>query len=419
MNGYDLSDFKNGKAFIHFDGVKDSKADYGARICIDTNGNKLFGLPDRDWIVNEFEDEDVAFVLLDNGFYALMNDKGKLITDNVYTTIFGGSEEGFFEVTRNGKHGHIDINGKEVVPCMYDEGNYFSEGVASECLNGKWGMVDCFNNTVIPFEYEEICICKNNLINAKKNGKYGLIDKHNNVVIDFMYDEIDCWNTRECLVYQARKGDKWGLIDRYNNIIEDFFYDDSQLISDNEDNAGEFIILLKDDRKAIYSTKKKGFITDFIYDFVGYLSQNRFLVSIDNKYGFIDTEGNEITPLIYDECHEFFHEGVCVVSQNDKDGLIDLSGNLVVPCIYHKLHTCSEGLILATDFDGNNGYIDKKGNIIIPFGKYNSHADFHCGYAVVHSKELGNIYINTKGEILELKNIEETEEMMKSLLDEE
>ena len=35
----------------------------------------------------------------------------------------------------------------------------------------------------------------------------------------------------------------------YNGIkIEDFIYDDSEIISDNEDNAGEFIFLLKDNK---------------------------------------------------------------------------------------------------------------------------------------------------------------------------
>lgn len=407
MRRYDLSNFKNNKAFIHFDGFINGKSDYGARICINTKGEKLFELPDRDMIVDEFEDEDIAFVMGGgkcNGLYAVMNNKGEFLTDFIYKSVVGGSEEGLFEVERNGKHGHIDTSGKEIIPCMYDEGNYFSEGVASECLNGKWGMVDFHNNTVIPFEYEATCICKNNLINAQKNGKYGLINKNNEVILDFIYDEIDCWTTRECLVYPARKGDKWGIIDRYGNIVEDFIYDDAQLILNNYDDAGEFTILLKDDKKALYSTRRKEFITDFIYDFIGHLSEGRFDVYIDNKRGYIDTLGNTVVPCIYDTgCFEEYRNSVCVVTQNDKDGLIDLYGNLIIPCEYKKLHYCNEGLILATNSDGENGYIDRKGNVIIPFGKYNSYSGFHCGFAKVHSEEYGNVYIDKTGKILEIK----------------
>lgn len=400
MTRYDLGEFKNGKAFIH----QDDKNGYGARICINTKGEKLFELPNKNMIVNEFEPEDVAFVMGTNGLYALLNNKGQFLTDFVYNGIYSGSEEGFFEVKRNGKHGHIDINGKEIIPCMYNDGCYFSEGVVAEYLNGKCGMVDCFNHTVIPFEYEEICICKNNLINAKKNGKYGLINKFNEVIVDFKFDEIDCWQTRECIVYPARIGDKWGLIDRYENTVEKFIYDDAQLISDNEDNAGEFIILLKGELKAIYSTKKKGFITDFIYNFVGFLSENRFIVCANDKAGFVDIYGETITPLVYDSQYtNDFSEGVCVVYKDNKAGIIDLTGELIVPCIYEKLENCKNGLILATNSDGQKGYINKKGEIVIPFGKYYFCYNFNEGYAVVTSSEYGHVYIDKTGKILNLK----------------
>ena len=404
MHGYKLNNFKNNKAFIHFDGVKDSKADYGARICIDKNGNKLFELPDRDMIVDEFEDEDIAFVMEKGGLYAVMNNKGDFLTDFIYNGIYGGSEEGLFEAERNGKHGHIDINGKEIIPCMYDEGSYFSEGVVAECLNGKWGMVDYFNNTVIPFEYEDICICKNNIIGAKKNGKIGLINKNNDVIIDFKYEQIGYWMYRESTVYPAQIGRKWGLIDRYDNIIQDFIYDDVNLVFDSEYDIGEFIIILKGDKKALYSTRKREFLTDFIYDFIGGLSEGRFDVSIDNKFGFIDTLGNTIVPCIYDLGRfEVYREGVCVVHKDDKCGMIDLLGNVVVPFDYYNLGYCHEGLILATDFDGSNGYIDKKGNIVIPFGKYSSYYGFHEGYAQVYDKKLGKVYIDKTGKMLDIK----------------
>ena len=116
MRGYDLSPFVNGKAFIHFDGVINGKADYGARICINTKGEKLFELPDRDMIVNEFEDEDAAIVTDKNQLNALINNKGEFLTDFIYNCICLGIEEGLFEVKRGGKQGYIDIRGREIIP---------------------------------------------------------------------------------------------------------------------------------------------------------------------------------------------------------------------------------------------------------------------------------------------------------------
>ena len=404
MHGYELGPFKNGKAFIHFDGVIDGKSDYGPRICINNKGEKLFELPDRDMFVWDYEDEDIAFVTDKNGLQAVMDNRGNFLTDFAYNRILGGSEEGLWEVKRNGKHGHIDITGKELIPCMYDDGGYFSEGVVAECLNGKCGMVDTRNEIIIPFEYEGICVCKNFLINAKKNGKYGLINKRNEVVVDFLYDEIDCWCTRDCTAYPTLKDDKWGIIDRYGNVLEDFIYDDAQLISDNEDNAGEFIILLKGDFKAIYSTKKRGFITEFEYNFIGYLSNNRFLVLKNGKVGFVDTYGEVVIPLIYDKyTHDDFSEGLCVVYKDGKAGMIDTEGNVVVPFEYYKLYNCHEGMIWARNEKYENGYLNRKGEIVIPFGKYHVNYRFSDGLTSAWSENTGNVYLTKQGEVIELK----------------
>lgn len=103
--------------------------------------------------------------------------------------------------------------GREIIPCIYDKGHYFLEGVAAECLNGKWGMVDHFNNTIIPFEYEDIFVCKNNLINVQKNEKWG-----------FEYDKLgEC---KEGMIYAEKDKHQYFIDKRNNKVItfnEDFF----------------------------------------------------------------------------------------------------------------------------------------------------------------------------------------------------
>ena len=407
MRGYDLSPFVNGKAFIQLDSTKDGKADYGARICINRQGEKLFELPDRDMIVNEFQEEDIAFVYGNSGLYAVMNNKGEFLTDFIYKHIYGGSEEGLFEVTRNGKHGAIDINGREIIPCMYDNGSHFSEGAAAECLNGKYGMVDTRNEVIIPFEYENICTCKNNIISVQKNGRWGLINKHNEVIIDFLYDEIYNWCTRECLVYPAKKDGKWGLIDRYNNTVEDFIYDEIDIVSDNEDNEGEFIQIIKDKHRAIYSTKKKEFITGFDYTFFGYCTEGRILAHKNGQIGFIDTNGEEVIPFIYDSPIPFgddeFSEGRAVVYKDGKAGVIDLEGNVIIPFKYKRIHDCREGMIWAVNENRKDGFLNRNGEIVIPFGKYHIESDFNEGFIAAWNEEQGNVYIDKKGNILEIK----------------
>ncbi len=402
MNKYLLSNFKNNKAFIH----KDDATGYGPRICINTKGEKLFELPDKDMIVNGFEDEDVAFVMNDKGLYALMDNKGKFLTDFIYSRIFGGSEDGLFEVKRNGKHGHIDIQGREIIPCMYEDGCYFSEGVAAECLKGKWGMIDYFNKTVIPFEYDDINICKSSIIPVCKNGKWGLINKKNEILVDFLYDDIYSWGTRKCRSVTARKGSKYGFIDRYGNVIEDFIYDNIELACDSDDNIGEYLVISKENKKALYSAVNNNFLTDFIYDEIGYFSENRILANKNKKTGYLDIQGEEVIPFIYDiDSKNDFNEGITVLKKDGEYGAVDIFGNNVIPFgQYEKLGECREGLIYAADFDGQNGYIDNKGEVVIPFGKYqNSFIGFNEGFSISYDEKFGSVYINKKCEILKLK----------------
>ena len=49
------------------------------------------------------------------------------------------------------------------------------------------------------------------------------------------------------------------------------------------------------------------------------------------------------------------------------------------------------------------GYIDRNNMVVVPFGKYITCEDFHFGLAKVYSREHGFVYIDTNGEVLEIK----------------
>ena len=68
-----------------------------------------------------------------------------------------------------------------------------------------------------------------------------------------------------------------------------------------------------------------------------------------NKYGFVDSDGQVVTPCIYSFAGHF-HEGRAIVCKNGKMGAIDNEGHSVVPIVYKSLrfdiHT---GLFYAYD----------------------------------------------------------------------
>lgn len=63
-----------------------------------------------------------------------------------------------FRVSQNDKYGFIDKKGNEVIPCEYDEVDYFHDGLAYVAKGNKWGYIDKSGREVTPFIYDEVCV---------------------------------------------------------------------------------------------------------------------------------------------------------------------------------------------------------------------------------------------------------------------
>lgn len=112
------------------------------------------------------------------------------------------------------------------------------------------------------------------------------------------------------------------------------------------------------------------------YEIVGKLSgKGVALVRLRGKYGFIDKEGKEVVPLIYDDIEDETKESgwykTCMflaVKRNQKWGLIDSNHNIIAPCVYDKIENFYESQYMHwAKRDGKYGTIDQAGNIAIPF----------------------------------------------------
>jgi hypothetical protein len=78
------------------------------------------------------------------------------------------------------------------------------------------------------------------------------------------------------------------------------------------------------------------------YDYVGSFFNGRAWVKLNNKCGFVDTDGNEVIPLKYDAA-SYFYEGRARVTLNGKYGFVDADGNKVIPLKYDDAWNFSEG----------------------------------------------------------------------------
>ena len=165
------------------------------------------------------------------------------------------------------------------------------------------------------------------------NGRYGYINSQYKVVIEPNYSFADNFILGYALVKRVfPDGEKATIIDVDGNIKYERWFD---FIGGNES-----AILLKNE-KTFYVISRSNFsiIKEYLdanFDGKGELIPVHQHIGVDDMYGFIDKEGTEIIPLIYDYVRNFASNKMATVKRFGEYNLVDTSGNLY----RYGMHSC-------------------------------------------------------------------------------
>ncbi len=176
---------------------------------------------------------------------------------------------------------------------------------------------------------------------AAINDKYGYVDTSGHELCPFIYDDI--------LIFDKGIGgvslnNKWALMNIDGVLLTAMKYEQ----------VGDILL--------------------------GTVVEDRIRVSQNGKWGFLDKNGKEVIPLIYDEACSFMEE-LSLVKKSGKCGFIDIMGNIVISLEYEDASPFSEGLAAAKK-KGKVGFIDKNNKTIIPF-EFDDTGNFYDGLAYV------------------------------------
>lgn len=135
------------------------------------------------------------------------------------------------------------------------------------------------------------------------------------------------------------------------------------------------------------------------YEIVGTLKNGRAIVGKKGKFGFIDSQGNEIVPCVYDEAKSY-SDGLALVSKDGKSYFIDYDGNVAIDGDFVPVGPFSDGLAPVAK-DGYMGYINTNGEIIIPYS-FKYARPFSDGVALVNpGSELPWLFLDTTGKYID------------------
>ena len=319
-------------------------------------------------------------------------------------------EDNILRVSKNGKYGLIDFEGKEILECDYDEITALSS-IKNEFLIKKAGNIGLVNEkgqTIIPVQYKEIRTLKdgynNEYIVINENNKYGIISTSGAVLIEPKYEEIKYLNSST--MFAVKEENVWKLYNSDNkDIIIDGGYDD--IIEVKNDN----IIIVKDEKYGVINTNKEEKIVPQ-YEDLKFVFSIYYIAKKDGKYGIINTENEEIksfeyTNMTYIESASFIQadktETETVIFDNNLAQKVSgIISEVNIDKGYIKVYTNNEykyynfkfeekqasdllnsNILYLSKKDGKYGYIDKDGKTVIDYIYEDGTEQNSCGFAAI------------------------------------
>ena len=261
---------------------------------INTSGKYI--IPANNYDAKVLVDGESVYLLAegvhdDNDWYVTDQD-GRIIGEPCDSIVYGFSN-GLCPVKKNEKWGYMDPKGNIVIDYAYDEARSFKDGIARVKMNGRFLFIDKTGRPLIPAD-SILTGFSCNRAAVVLNGEQCLVDRTGRIVSKLKVDRIYAFNERDRLATAIINGHA-SKIDTSGTIV----------LSTGYDNMGPF---------------------------TGGLA----LVSKDGKLGYIDSEGNEVIKVAYEEYFPVLatEDSKLRAVQNQDDGVwtrsyYDLQGNLV------------------------------------------------------------------------------------------
>lgn len=299
-------------------------------------------------------------------------------------------EENLIKIKKDGKYGLINLDGQEAIPPIYDEISEYGEtspdGYLVSNEEGEYGLIDSSNNQILEMKYDAIDkVHGNDLYFVTEEGIKKVINKEGQEIVKEGFETITSIDTG--IIFQ--KDGKQGYMDLTGNIKIEPKYEqlkeagNNLLIAKQNDLYG-IITIDTQEEKVPFENSAITYIKEAeIY----ILEDSEYKAKVINKdfqeklFGMfldINAEKQYIKMQIEDEIKyynfafeekpetEIFTTNTLFKSkQNDKYGFVDKNGNVKVDYIYDEVTDQNKDGYAGVKKDGKWGSIDSKGDIVI------------------------------------------------------
>lgn len=275
---------------------------------------------------------------------------------------------------KNGRQfGVLSKEGREIVPCEYDNvmGPYSNHFVVEK--EGKKGAVKLDGTLLLPCEYQQIGTTGTELLLVQKDDKVGFVNMKGEFVIPCQYEDARPFHGPVTAV-MVRKKDKmvWNFIDKKGTVVDEPEYDDAMSFEN-----GICPVKHKGKWGFVNESCKEIIPCKYDYSFSDYKEMWSYRYSKkgdwipvlkEKKFGYIDLTGKVMIPFKFEEASAFLKNDLAIV-QSGKKWFMDHSGKLqeFLP-VSHASKTKESGMLKYTPIQLANkwGLKDESGKIVVP-----------------------------------------------------
>lgn len=399
---------------------------------LDTDGKHLF-IPSKLYTDLVVMGNNLIALKQKNGKYSIYKYTGKLVTNKQYDVVlrFAASAYAYSGhhsdcssdndgalyaiVGEAGKFGAINRFGEEIIPIGFESLSIkgHNQIVADGVLMNISGQTIVANdNITLPLsrKYDDAHICENGLIVVKNGDFCGCLTQTGEIVVPIIYSKIECYDR---FIVVSQLDDEFGYYDNYYRNDNDGCIYKTGVIN----YLNEVIIPLKKEyqdfvicEKYIKCRETYPWITKWVafslqgekvcepkYDQIEYFANNLYKVGMNRysaeKYdsdgsfiyeyekpgnsgidwGIIDSKGNIVLPLEYDEIGNRIEDGRIMVRNRLQKGFIDIMGNVLLKPSYYTINAFVDGFAIVS-----KKYVNKQ-----TYEEYYRYGVIDCSYSEV------------------------------------
>lgn len=296
-------------------------------------------------------------------------------------------------VQKDGKYGLIDLDGKTIVECEYD--NIYTLKSVTESFvvekDGKLGLINSKGQTVVDIKYSKIEVLKEGYkdayLVADENGAYGVVSISGSKLLENQYEEIKYLSSNE--IFAVKEAEVWKLVNTKGEALQ---------TSDGEEfvfTKGDNVIVKKDGKYGIETLAGESVIPNE-YDDLSYAFSIYYIAKKDDKYGIINVNNETIKEFEYENMY-VVEEGSFIVADKSVSETAVLDSNLtekisgVISEVntqkgYIKIYTegqykyynfkfeekqaqdlLTQNTLYLAKKDDKYGFIDKTGNVVVDY----------------------------------------------------